>query len=103
MDVSIYRDRIQIEQRGDTLFVDQRAEFAFSSDQTLIAHQRFFEDTLVRGLRKILDGGFSLRYPIAHIVRYDGDLSDTDRMVIEESFREAGIEDVLFELREDQF
>lgn len=57
----------------------------------------------MRALRKILEGGFSLRYPIAHIVRYDGDLTDDDRTVIEKSFREAGIGDILFDLREDPF
>lgn len=87
---------MQLEQRGSDRFVDQRAEFPFSSDDELIAHQRFFEDTLVRALRKLLEGGYWLRYPIAHLVRFDGELGEEAKDLIRQSFREAGIEDIIF-------
>ena len=91
---------MQLEQRGSDRFVDQRAEFPFSSDADLIAHQRFFEDTLVRALRKLLEGGYWLRYPIAHVVRFDGDLNDGTKDLIRQSFRDAGIEDTIFDVEQ---
>ena len=55
-------------------------------------------------MRKILEGSaYSLRYPIAHVVRFDGDLNESVEALIEQSFREAGIEDVIFELQEADF
>ncbi|MBX7532652.1 hypothetical protein K3165_06940 [Qipengyuania sp. 1XM1-15A] len=99
LDVAIYRDRVQVTHRGSGTFVDMRAEFAFSSDARLVEHARYFEDTLVRAMRQVLaEGGFSLKEPIAHVVRFDGDLDETQKALIETGLRETGFHEVIFEL-----
>ena len=99
LDVAIYRDRVQVTHRGTETFVDQRAEFPFSSDASLVAHPRFLEDTMVRAIRKILsEGGFSLRNPIAHVVRCEGELTEADRAVIKSALRETGMGEIVFDL-----
>ena len=98
LDVAIYRDRVQVTHRGTEAFVDQRAEYPFSSESSLVAHPRFLEDTIVRAIRKILsEGGFSLRHPIAHVVRCEERLSEADRTVIKAALEETGIREVVFE------
>ncbi|MCA0978518.1 hypothetical protein LCM19_09090 [Qipengyuania flava] len=99
LDVAIYRNRVQLTHLPTDTFVDQRAEYAFSTDDSLVAHDRFLEDTMVRAIRQIVaTGGFSLRDPIAHVVRCDGELTDEERAVIESALRETGMKNVVFEL-----
>ncbi len=99
LDVAIYRDRVQVTHRPTDSFVDQRAEYAFSSDESIIANPRFLEDTIVRAVRQILaDGAFSLRDPIAHVVGCEGRLTESDRSAVEAALHETGIADVIFEL-----
>lgn len=99
LDVAIYRDRVQVTHRPTDTFVDQRAEYPFSSDASVVAHPRFLEDTIVRAIRQVISkGGFSLRNPIAHVVRCDGELTDKDRSVIEDALHETGMKEVIFEV-----
>ena len=99
LDVAIYRDRVQVTHRGSGTFIDMRAEFPFSSDARLVEHARYFEDTLVRAMRHILaEGGFSLKEPIAHVVRFDGDLDGLQKSLVETALREIGFHEVIFEL-----
>ncbi len=99
LDVAIYRDRVQVRHRGTELFIDQRAEFPFSSEDSIVANPRYLEDTLVRAIRQTLaEGAFSLRHPIAHVVGCEGDLADGDRSVIAAALRETGIAEVIFEI-----
>ncbi|MFK4003161.1 hypothetical protein [Qipengyuania sp. NPDC077563] len=99
LDVAIYRNRVQLTHLPTHTFVDQRAEYAFSTDDSLVAHGRFLEDTMVRAIRQIVaTGGFSLRDPIAHVVRCDGELTDEERAMIESALRETGMKNVVFEL-----
>lgn len=99
LDVAIYRNRVQLTHLPTDTFVDQRAEYAFSTDDSLVAHGRFLEDTMVRAIRQIVaTGGFSLRDPIAHVVRCDGELTEEERAVIESALRETGMKNVVFEL-----
>ena len=101
LDVAIYRDRVQITHRPTDLFVDQRAEYPFSTERSIVGHARYFEDTLVRAIRQIVkEGGFSLREPIARVVRCDGPLAEDERVIVEYSLRETGMREVLFELDE---
>ena len=101
LDVAIYRNRVQLTHRPTETFVDQRPEFAFSTDDSLVGHARYLEDTLVRAIRQIVStGGFSLRDPIAHVVRCDGELGAQEREAIESALRETGIRNVVFELEE---
>lgn len=99
LDVAIYRDRVQVTHRGTDTFVDQPAEYPFSSDEAVIANPRYLEDTIVRAVRKILSkGGFSLRTPIAHVVKCDGCIEAGDRVQVEMALREIGMSEVIFDL-----
>jgi len=99
LDVAIYRDRVQVTHRGTDAFVDQPAEYPFSSDQAVIANPRYLEDTIVRAVRKILSkGGFSLRTPIARVIKCDGCLEGEDRARVETALREIGMSEVIFDL-----
>ena len=99
LDVAIYRDRVQVTHRATGAFIDQRAEYPFSDEQSVIAHPRFLEDTMVRAMRKVLQqGGFALREPIAHVVGCDGKIDGAARSVIEQCLRETGMTEVIFDL-----
>ncbi|TMM46565.1 hypothetical protein [Qipengyuania marisflavi] len=98
LDFSIYRDRVQIADRRTGNFVDQPADFPFSSAAELVAHQRHFEDTVVRAIRKIMEGAIALHRPIAHIVSTDGPLSDAERTRVKEALADTSFGDVIFEL-----
>ncbi len=101
LDVAIYRDRVQVTHQPTDTFVDQRAEYPFSSDESVVAHGRFLEDTMVRAIRQVIkEGGFSLRDPIARVVRCDGNLADGDRATIENALFESGMRKVVFELED---
>ena len=101
LDIAIYRDRVQVTHHGNEIFADQRAEYPFSSDVKLIENARFFEDTLVRAIKQVLaEGAFSLRDPIAHVVRFDGELDQQQRGLVEDALRETGMRGVIFELED---
>ena len=101
LDVAIYRDRVQVTHEASETFVDQRAEVPYSSDDALIANARYFEDTLVRAIGQVLrQGGFSLKEPIAHVVRFDGDLDERQRAIVETALRETGMTEIIFALEE---
>mgnify|MGYP004094266769 FL=1 len=101
LDVAIYRNRVQLTHRPTDTFVDQRAEYAFSTDESLVANSRFLEDTMVRAIRQVVaTGGFSLRDAIAHVVRCDGEVTGEERAAIESALRETGMKNVVFELDE---
>jgi hypothetical protein len=98
LDIAIYRDRVQVTDRGTDAFVDQRAEFPFSSAQSLIAHPRHLEDTLVRAIRQVLKGGFLLNKPSARVVATELPLSPSQRELVETALREAGLREISFDL-----
>ncbi|MBX7539556.1 hypothetical protein [Qipengyuania sphaerica] len=101
LDVAIYRDRVQVTHRPTDTFVDQRAEYPFSTERSVVGHARFLEDTMVRAIRQILkEGGFSLRDPIARVVRCDGPLAEDERVIVEHALHETGMKQVIFELEE---
>ena len=98
VDVSIYRNRIQVTDRTTGKFVDQTAQHAFSSDSSLIANTRFLEDTIVRAIRQLLVGGFSLKDPIAHVVSTELPLSPSQKDIVASALREAGMREVVFDV-----
>lgn len=101
LDVAIYRDRVQVTHRATESFVDQRAEYPFSTAHSLVGNARYLEDTIVRAIRQVVrEGGFSLRNPIAHVIRCDGRLSDEEKAIIEDALHETGMKEVIFELEE---
>lgn len=101
LDVAIYRDRVQITHRPTETFVDQRAEYPFSTERSIVGNARYLEDTMVRAIRKVIaEGGFSLRDPIARVVRCDGALAEDERGIVEYALRETGMRQVIFELEE---
>lgn len=97
VDVSIYRNRIQVTDRTTRKFIDQTAQHAFSSDGSLIANTRFLEDTIVRAIRQLLVGAFSLKDPIAHVVSTELPLSPSQKDIVAIALREAGMREVVFE------
>ena len=99
LDVAIYPDRVQVRHRGNDLFVDQHADYPFSSDSALIEHHPYLEHTIARAVGKVLArGGYSLRDPIAHVVRCNGRLRPGDKEAIRKTLREIGMNEVIFEL-----
>lgn len=99
IDVSIYRDRVQLRHRARATLIDQPAKFAFSTEEEVIAQPRFLEHTLALALAKIMaEGGFSLRHPIAHVVAFEGELDESGRKTIENVLRDIGIADIIFEV-----
>ena len=97
LDVAIYRDRVQVTDRSTGAFADQRADYPFSDGTNLIAHPRFLEDTIVRAIRQILQGGFSLKSPVAHVVSTELPLSPSQRDIVADALREAGMREIVFE------
>lgn len=98
VDVSIYRNRIQVTDRTTGKFADQPAQHPFSSERSLIDNTRFLEDTIVRAIRQILDGGFSLKDPIAHVVATELPLSPSQKDIVASALREAGMREVVFDV-----
>ncbi|MEX0342834.1 MAG: hypothetical protein AB3N06_09610 [Erythrobacter sp.] len=99
LDIAIYRDRVQVTHRTTRNFADQPAEFGFSSADSIVAHPRYLEDTIVRAIGKILrQGGFEMREPEAHVVSCETKLDTTERAVIEAALNEAGMRKVVFEI-----
>ena len=98
LDIAIYRDRVQVTDRATEQFVDQRADYPFSDDERLIAHSRYLEDTLVRAIRKVLTGGFSLRHPMARVIATGAALSADERVALETALLEAGMKEVIFDI-----
>ncbi|MEZ5681398.1 MAG: hypothetical protein R3E14_08870 [Erythrobacter sp.] len=97
LDVAIYRDRVQVTDRATGRFVDQRADYAFSTPTNLIAEPRYLEDALVKAIRQMLQGGFSLGQSIAHVVGSELPLSPTQRKLVEAALRETGMSEIVFE------
>lgn len=99
LDFAIYSDRVQVTHQPTETFIDQRAEYGFSSEASLVANPRYLEDTIVRGIRQVIaEGGFSLRDPIARVVGAEGALNAAERAIIETALIEAGMRNVVFEL-----
>ncbi|WP_341712585.1 hypothetical protein [Erythrobacter sp.] len=98
LDIAIYRDRVQVTDRSTSSFVDQRAEYPFSSNHSLVANPRNLEDTLVRAIRQLLSGGFMLSKPSARVIASELPLSPSQKTIVETALREAGISDVTFAL-----
>lgn len=98
LDVAIYRDRVQVTDRVTGKFVDQRADYPFSIATNIIAEPRFLEDTLVKAIRQMLEGGFYLRQPVAHVIASELPLSPSQRVQVETCLREAGMREVVFDL-----
>ena len=98
LDVAIYRDRVQVTHRATQAFVDQRANYRFSSDASIVADPRYLEHTIVRAIGKILSvGGFEMREPIASVVSCETPLTNAEKAIIERALVGAGMHKVHFE------
>jgi len=100
VDVSIYRNRIQVTDRTTGKFIDQTAQHAFSSDGSLIANTRFLEDTIVRAIRQIAHGDKALTLcdPVAHVVGCETPLNHLERGIVQTALHQSGIRTVVFEI-----
>lgn len=96
LDIAIYRDRVQVTDRMTDSFVDQRAEYPFSSPDALVANPRHLEDTFFRAIRQLLKGGFNLDKPSARVIASEVPLTPENRREIEAALHEAGIREISF-------
>lgn len=97
LDVALYRDRVQVTDRKTGLFVDHRAERAFSSDELLIADQRNLEHTLSHAIRKLLKGGFLLFQPRANVVSTEAPLTAVERQALRVALINTGFKSISFD------
>jgi len=98
VDVAIYRDRVQVTERKSGLFVDQRADLPFSTEERLIADAARFEHALSHALRQILkNGGYMLYKPSALVGPTDPPLSSEDRDLVCKVLRDTGFRVIEFQ------
>lgn len=100
LDVAIYRDRVQLTDRKTRRLADQRANYRFSSDESVVSDVRYLEDTIVRAIRQIAVGDdlFILQDPVAHVVGCETALDQEERAVVETALRQSGMTSVVFEI-----
>ena len=100
LDVAIYRDRVQLTDRKTKRLADQRANYRFSSDESVVSDVRYLEDTIVRAIRQIAVGDdlFILQDPVAHVVGCETALDQEERAVVETALRQSGMTSVVFEI-----
>ncbi|MCH2486700.1 MAG: hypothetical protein MK010_03020 [Erythrobacter sp.] len=98
VDVAIYRDRVQVTERKSGLFVDQRADHPFSSDERLVADATRFDHALSHALRQVLkSGGFMLYEPRAVIGPTDPPLTAPERDLVRRVLKDSGFRTVEFD------
>lgn len=96
-EIGLYPDRIQVSDRRTGRFVDFAAEIPFSARDTLIADPVYFENALVKALRKAMSGGFILFDAKAHIAAGGGaSLTDGERATVRRALRDIGFKTVRF-------
>ena len=98
VDVAIYRDRVQVTERKSGLFVDQRADHPFSSDERLVADATRFDHALSHALRQVLkSGGFMLYEPRAVVGPTDPALTPAERALVRRVLQDTGFRRIEFE------
>ena len=100
LDVAIYRDRVQLTDRKTRRLADQRANYRFSSDESVVSDVRYLEDTIVRAIRQIAHGDKALMLcdPVAHVVGCETPLNHLERGIVQTALHQSGIRTVIFEI-----
>lgn len=101
-EIGIYPDRIQISDLRSGRFVDFAAEVPFSSPRQLVADPIYFENALVKAMRKAMSGGFILYDAQADIFAGGSELGLQQRQMVRRALRDIGFKTVRFENAEDE-
>lgn len=101
-EIGIYPDRIQVSDRRSGRFVDFAAEVPFSQPSQLVADPIYFENALVKAMRKAMSGGFILFDAQADIVAGNERLGMQGRQTVRRALRDIGFKTVRFDGTEDE-
>ena len=101
-EIGIYPDRIQVTDRRTGRFVDFAAEVPFSAPNRLVADPIYFENALVKAMRKAMSGGFILFDAQAEILAGGGELDTSERQTVRRALRDIGFKTVRFGDVEDE-
>lgn len=95
-EVGIYPDRIQVSDLRSGRFVDFTAEVPFSLPGRLVADPIYFENALVKAVRKAMSGGFILFDAQADISSGGAVLREDERQTVKRALRDIGFKTVRF-------
>ena len=101
-EIGIYPDRVQVNDMRSGRFVDFAAEVPFSSPRQLVADPIYFENALVKAIRKAMHGGFILLDAQADIGAGSAALGIHERQVVRRSLRDIGFKTIRFDNLEDE-
>lgn len=101
-EIGIYPDRIQVSDQRTGRFVDFAAEVPFSSPNQLVADPIYFENALVKAMRKAMSGAFILFDAQARIYAGGAVLGDGERQTVRRALRDIGFKTVRFDDAEDE-
>lgn len=100
-EIGIYPDRIQVSDRRTGRFVDFASEAPFSSPGQLVADPVYFENALVKAMRKAMSGGFILFDAQARIFAGGAELGEDERQTVRRALRDIGFKTVRFDDSDD--
>lgn len=100
-EIGIYPDRIQVSDRRSGRFADFAAEIPFSAPHRLVADPVYFENALVKAMRKALSGGFILLDAQARVFAGGTSLDADERQTVRRALRDIGFKTVRFGEGED--
>jgi len=95
-EIGIYPDRIQVSDLRSGRFVDFASEVPFSSPRQLVADPIYFENALVKAMRKAMSGGFILFDAQADISAGGAELGAHEQQMVRRALRDIGFKTVRF-------
>lgn len=95
-EIGIYPDRIQVSDLRSGRFVDFTSEVPFSSHRQIVADPIYFENALVKAMRKAMSGGFILYDAQADISAGGAELDASERQTVRRALRDIGFKTVRF-------
>ncbi len=101
-EIGIYPDRIQVSDLRSGRFVDFAAEVPFSAPGRLVVDPIYFENALVKALRKAMSGGFILFDAQADVSTGDALLGASERQTVRRALRDIGFKTIRFRHAEDE-
>lgn len=101
-EIGIYPNRIQVSDRRSGRFVDFAAEVPFSSPHQLVADPIYFENALVKAMRKTMSGGFILLDAQADISAGATVLGAAERQTVRRALRDIGFKTIRFDNVDDE-
>lgn len=101
-EIGIYPDRVQVSDLRSGRFVDFAAEVRFSAPGRLVADPIYFENALVKALRKAMSGGFILLDAQADISTGQVLLDSAEQQMVRRALRDIGFKTVRFGENDDE-